>query len=472
MVLAAAVLMAGAGLSFDIPEAWGGSHGGFSGGGGFRSGGGGFRGGGGMRGMGARPMIGGKNFQMGRSNNITRYKLPSSHVKSLKAVKPGSATPKSGQLKALGLQKQGLIAKQAKLQNFKKLSTQPQFKKASFSKPNVWSHKQWGGHGGDHHHHWVRWYGPVFWPYFMGDYFCYGFWPGDCADVYWGYGPDVIVWGAFWPYGEYYYNEPATDEHAGSSSGNGVWGYGEPAKPKSKKQPEAAAAAPADTCAGFAPGMSELPIQKLEGIVDATGEQRAAFDDLKGAVVQASEILKKACPTDPALTPVSRLDAMEQRLQAMEQANVVVKGPFVHLYDLLTGAQKRRLEAVSKPTQQTQQPARPKKMDVTELCTSQAGFTAVPAGQIAATLTLTEEQQQQLEKLKTASARASEELKNSCPSSMADTLDGRLDSAQQRLAALIGAVGTVRPAVRDFYASLTDEQKAALSIQAAPQNRG
>ena len=59
-------------------------------------------------------------------------------------------------------------------------------------------------------------------------------------------------------------------------------------------------------------------------------------------------------------------------------------------------------------------------------------------------------------------------LKTSCPASTPDTLDARLDAAQQRVAALIGAVGTVRPAVRDFYASLTDEQKAALSIQAAP----
>ncbi len=50
--------------------------------------------------------------------------------------------------------------------------------------------------------------------------------------------------------------------------------------------------------------------------------------------------------------------------------------------------------------------------------------------------------------------------------------DGRLGAASQRLNALMGAVNTVRPAVRDFYASLTDEQKAALSIQPALQNRG
>ena len=164
---------------------------------------------------------------------------------------------------------------------------------------------------------------------------------------------------------------------------------------------------------------------------------------------------------------------MQQRLQAMEQANVVVKGPFVRLFGLLSEQQKRRLEAVAKPAQQPREPQRAKKMDVAQLCTSQAGFTSVPTDQISSTLTLTPEQQQELDKLKAASAKASEELGTSCPTAIPDTLDGRLDAAQQRVAALIGAVDTVRPAVRDFYASLTDEQKAALSIQPAPQqNRG
>jgi hypothetical protein len=41
---------------------------------------------------------------------------------------------------------------------------------------------------------------------------------------------------------------------------------------------------------------------------------------------------------------------------------------------------------------------------------------------------------------------------------------GWIDPAQQRIAALIQAVDTIRPAVRDFFASLTDERKASLSL--------
>ena len=474
MVLAAAVILAGAGFSYGVPEAWGGNwgsggHGSFGGGsrGGFSGGSRGFTG----RSMGVRPAFRSNTYQGFRRNHITSHHLNNSHVKSYKPAKANLTSPKGYQVKGIkGVQKQSLIGKQGKQLSFKKLSSKPQFKKANFSKPNVWSHKQWGGKGWHHHDRWSRWYGPVFWPYFFGDYFCYGFWPSDCYDVYWGYGPDVIVWGAFWPSGDYYDDDPAPREAADTL--DIYHSYRTPARTASSapdKKPDTAAVA--ETCAGFAPGVSDLPVGKLEGIVDATPEQRNALEDLKSAVAQASEILRKACPSEPALTPVARLDAMQQRLQAMEQANVVVKGPFVHLFTLLSHEQKARLEAVTKPVQKPQQ-ERPKKMDLANLCSSQAGFTSVPADQISSTLTLTSEQQQELDKLKAASAQASEDLKTSCPTAIPDTLDGRLDAAQQRVAALIGAVGTVRPAVRDFYASLTDEQKAALSIQGAPKNRG
>ena len=47
---------------------------------------------------------------------------------------------------------------------------------------------------------------------------------------------------------------------------------------------------------------------------------------------------------------------------------------------------------------------------------------------------------------------------------MPDTIQGRLDAAQKRIKTLSQAIDAVRPAVQDFYASLTDEQKAALVI--------
>jgi LTXXQ motif family protein len=47
---------------------------------------------------------------------------------------------------------------------------------------------------------------------------------------------------------------------------------------------------------------------------------------------------------------------------------------------------------------------------------------------------------------------------------LTQTLTGRLDAVGRRLDALAGAVNTVRPALADFYNSLTDEQKARFNV--------
>jgi LTXXQ motif family protein len=347
--------------------------------------------------------------------------------------------------------------------NFRHLSLNAQFKQATFVKQNAWSNKVWGSRELHPRSHRFRWHGPVFWPYFFGDYFCYALWPDDCDDIFWGYGPDVVEWGTFWPYGETGYDDEAA--YLAADAGR-IYVPSRTAASAAGKGSEAFA----EICTGFAPGVSELPTQKLEGIIYATNEQRTALEDLKAAAARASDILKKACPSEPPLTPLARLDTMQGRLKAMEQANATVKGPFLRLYGLLTDEQKRRLAAASKPSS-PEKPARSKTMSVAELCRSQAKFTRVPADQILRTIELTHEQQVHLNKLRAASAKASEELKTSCPPATLRTIEARLDAAQQRLEALIAAIDTLRPAIRDFYASLTDEQKARLNLQQAVASR-
>jgi hypothetical protein len=51
-------------------------------------------------------------------------------------------------------------------------------------------------------------------------------------------------------------------------------------------------------------------------------------------------------------------------------------------------------------------------------------------------------------------------LQKACPNVIASTPVGRLDIMQQRLEAMIAAADIVRPALDDFYASLSNEQKA------------
>ncbi len=354
-------------------------------------------------------------------------------------------------------------------QNVMKLASNTPLQHATLTRQNAFFNRSrfggkefklgWLDHFG--HRYGYRWHRSVFWPYFFGDYFSYIFWPYDYFHTFWGYGPDVILLGAFWPYGQLVYDDVGEDDSVYSGD---LYYNGEVYSSNRSWKRSAETLALAETCSGFAPGVSDLPIQQLEKIIDATTDQRAALNDLKTATAKASNILKQSCSSETPLTPLSRLEAMLHRLQAMQEASNVVKAPLLHLYGLFSGAQKQRLEASTQPNA-----SRAKDVSVGEICTEQAEFTNAPADQIASAIELTEAQKQELEKLKAVSAQASEGLKTSCPSSVPDTIHARLDAAQKRVTVLIQAIDTVRPAVRDFYASLTDEQKAALVIQSSKQ---
>jgi hypothetical protein len=409
------------------------------------------------------PRFYGQSFHAGAGHIETRSfnrSFPAARASTgISRVTPGAISNRTAGAAAI---RRNAIA----TRNFGQLASNSSVRAAALTRPNAFFNNRFGGRGfyggwRDGYGRWYgyRWWGAVFWPYWFGDYFSYAFWPYDYYDTYWGYGPDAILWGAFWPYGEF----PYDDAYAYDSAYNG-----EIYRPYRRYVPTAPAADPAaasGTCSGFAPGVNELPIQELEKLVDGDEEQRAALNDVKAATVKASDILKESCSSETPLTPVSRLDAMQRRLQAMAEANEVVKGPLERLYGALSDVQKQRLDTLAHPNVRHVQTARAKDVNIGELCTSQAGFTNVPAERIASSIELTDAQKEELEKLKAASVKASDGLKASCPTAVPDTLDGRLDAAQQRVTALITAVDTVRPAVRDFYASLTDEQKAALSIQ-------
>ncbi len=467
----------------------GGGRGGF-GGGGAHFGGMGRVGGMSMHSMGTRSLgMRGSSRSMAYSHSAAFSRSQSTRFNRgfvRHGLVPGAAAGLAGAHFGHALGQQHLMGNQANLgrQNFHNFATNKPLHQAALVQHNAFFNNNfnhnhfnnWNGRWGwrDHWGNWwgYRWYGAVFWPYFWGDYFSYAFWPDDYYDTFWGYGPDAIMWGAFWPYGKSSYD----GGYAYNSSDNGD--IYRPYRRRRAPASDAAAADPAataGTCTGFAPGVNELPIQQLEKIVDGTDEQRTALNELKAATVKASDILKQSCTSEKPLTPATRLDAMQHRLQAMADANDVVKEPLERLYGLLSDAQKQRLEALAQPNSKRARTQRAENTNIGDLCTSQAGFTNVPAEQIASTIELTDAQKEELEKLKAASTQASDSLKASCPAAVPDTLNGRLDAAQQRLTALITAVGTVRPAVQDFYASLTDEQKAALSVQPAEAqaaNRG
>lgn len=72
----------------------------------------------------------------------------------------------------------------------------------------------------------------------------------------------------------------------------------------------------------------------------------------------------------------------------------------------------------------------------------------------------TGDQQQAFEKLRDAANKAIEIARTACPTERPITPVGRLAAAEKRLETLLEAIRTVRPALDDFYKTLSEEQKA------------
>jgi hypothetical protein len=305
----------------------------------------------------------------------------------------------------------------------------------------------------------------VFWPFLLGDILSYVLWPYAYYYPFWSYGT----------FPGYYYGgySPAYDYSYGHGYGYGglsdIYGYSRSGYSRHAGQTSDKEAPtdqiPADvthSCGGFAPGVTSFPVDRMRQTIQPTGSQSAALDDLATASSKASSIVAASCPSEPPLTPLARLDAVEQRLGAMIQAVQTVRPTLARLYDSLSDEQRQRLEALG--TEESHSGAAPAPTDagmLATLCDRQAAsFTKLPVQGIEEIVRPKDQQQTAFENLKQASAQAADELRTSCPAQTAATPVARLDAASNRLQALVQAAKTVRPTLGAFYASLDDEQKA------------
>ncbi len=103
-------------------------------------------------------------------------------------------------------------------------------------------------------------------------------------------------------------------------------------------------------CGERASGIASLPLERIERAVQPDGGQRSALKELQDATAQAVSLLSSDCPTYRALTPVGRLQAMEERLDAMLRAVQTVQPALEKFYASLSDEQKERFNRLS-PTQ-------------------------------------------------------------------------------------------------------------------------
>jgi histone H3/H4 len=100
-------------------------------------------------------------------------------------------------------------------------------------------------------------------------------------------------------------------------------------------------------CGERAAGISSLPLERIERAVQPDGAQRSALQELQDAMSEAANLLSSECPTYRALTPVGRLQAMEQRLDAMLRAVQTVQPALEKFYASLSDEQKERFNRLS-----------------------------------------------------------------------------------------------------------------------------
>jgi len=106
-------------------------------------------------------------------------------------------------------------------------------------------------------------------------------------------------------------------------------------------------------CDERAPGITDLPIDRIAQAVQPTPTQQAALDELKDTSVRAAQRLKAECPAYQTLTPTGRLEAMEKRLDATLGTVKTVGPALAKFYNSLSDEQKARfnsLRSASRPT--------------------------------------------------------------------------------------------------------------------------
>src|SRR5262249_18054976 len=103
----------------------------------------------------------------------------------------------------------------------------------------------------------------------------------------------------------------------------------------------------AQVCNERASGVANLPIDRIERIVWPDEAQHGVLQELQDATAQAVNLLQADCPTVQPLTMPGRLQAMEQRLDAMLRAIELTQPALQRFYDTLGHEQVERFNRLS-----------------------------------------------------------------------------------------------------------------------------
>jgi hypothetical protein len=279
------------------------------------------------------------------------------------------------------------------------------------------------------------WVGPLFWPFAYYDIYDYAVW-GDGMG-FWGYGYRDIYAAIFTPY-----DEDELTRYLSSSHGR-----------RFRRLPSLAR-----MCGDDVSELAPLPVEQIRQTMRLSEEQRGMLDELAKASVAGEKTVRASCPTEVQPTPSARLAAMQQRLEAMKSAIASIRTPFEVFYESLDDDQKAELTALN----DQRAPFAPK-VPAAQSCTP-PDVLPWPAADIEAKLHLNDAQREELGALSRMDALARNTLNFDCQPDDNLTPPDRLAAADVRLDAMLDAIKWVRPALDDFFATLSDEQKAQFDM--------
>ena len=213
------------------------------------------------------------------------------------------------------------------------------------------------------------------------------------------------------------------------------------------------------TCGEDVSDIASMPLDQFRDAIHPTEEQGAALDDLALAVTKATQDIKINCPAEVALTAPGRMAAMQRRIEAMIAAVEIVQPALDKFYGLLNDEQKAKVNALAGAARPGPPPDQ---ADLTQNCgPSQLSGMELPAAEIDKAVHLTDPERTSLVALQNSDTQAAADLlKASCGAEPAITPPGRLAAVHKRLDVMLASVKTVSAALNDFYATMTDEQKA------------
>jgi hypothetical protein len=275
------------------------------------------------------------------------------------------------------------------------------------------------------------WRGPLYWPYASDDLFDYAFQPAG-GDWFWARsGGDLI---------------DAVMMRGDDRSGG--W---------------------SDMCGSRRAGSAEW-IEPIAQALDPTEPQAKALEQLREALVHASNAMKIACPaTDTAANPVQRLQQMTDRVWTLRHAITTIRAPLETFVASLSEAQLTRFNALGTGGRDTTASVQGSGAGAVQLCADPSVLASWPGEQIEARVRPSAAQGEVLRMLQMTTLGMAQFLVTSCPSEMPRTPIARLDAAEKRLNAMLYAVRNLNPVAAAFYGTLTHEQR--LAFQALGQAR-